>query len=61
MQAYCFKCRTKKEMNNAKAITMKNKKPATEGVCCACGTKMFVIAPKIRTQATNAGVSTETL
>ena len=43
MQAYCVKCKTKKEMKNAKAITMKNKKPATQGTCPTCGTKMFRI------------------
>jgi RNase P subunit RPR2 len=41
MQGYCMKCRTKKEMKNAKAITMKNGKPATRGVCSSCGTNMF--------------------
>ena len=43
MEAYCMKCKTKKEMKNAKAITMKNGKPATQGVCPVCGTKMFRI------------------
>ncbi len=43
MQAYCVKCRAKREMKDAKAITMKNGKPATQGVCPACGTKMFRI------------------
>ena len=43
MQAYCMKCRAKKEMKSAKAITMKNGKPATQGVCPVCGTKMFKI------------------
>ena len=43
MEAYCFKCKTKKEIKNAKAITMKNGKPATRGVCPSCGTKMFRI------------------
>jgi len=33
----------KKEMRDAKAITMKNGKPATQGVCPSCGTKMFRI------------------
>ncbi|GAG23287.1 unnamed protein product [marine sediment metagenome] len=28
MQAYCMKCRAKKEMKDAKAITMKNGRPA---------------------------------
>jgi len=48
MEAYCVKCRTKREMKDAKmkdakAITMKNGKPATQGVCPTCGTKMFRI------------------
>ena len=33
MQAYCVKCRAQKEMKDAKAITMKNGKPATQGIC----------------------------
>jgi len=28
-------------MKDAKSITMKNGKPATQGVCPVCGTKMF--------------------
>jgi len=43
MQAYCMKCRTKREMKDARAITMKNGKPATQGMCPVCGTKMFRI------------------
>ncbi len=43
MQAHCVKCRAKREMKDAKAITMKNGKPATQGVCPTCGTKMFRI------------------
>jgi hypothetical protein len=43
MQAYCMKCRKKREMKNPKAITMSNGTPATQGVCPVCGTKMFRI------------------
>jgi hypothetical protein len=43
MQGYCMKCRKKREMSNAKAVKMKNGKPATKGVCSKCGTKMFRI------------------
>ena len=43
MQAYCMKCRDKKEMKDPKAITMKNGRPATQGTCPSCGTKMFKI------------------
>jgi len=40
---YCVKCRTKREMNNPKSITMKNGRPATKGTCPTCETKMFRI------------------
>jgi len=43
MEAYCLKCRAKREMKDAKAVTMKNGRPATQGVCPTCGTKMFRI------------------
>jgi Zn finger protein HypA/HybF involved in hydrogenase expression len=43
MQGYCVKCRAKREIRNGRAITMKNGKPATQGVCPVCGTKMFRI------------------
>ena len=43
MEAYCVKCKAKREMKDAKAITMKNGRPATQGVCPTCGTKMFRI------------------
>jgi RNase P subunit RPR2 len=43
MEAYCVKCKTKKEMKDAKNITMKNGKPAMQGTCHTCGTKMFRI------------------
>jgi len=29
MEAYCMKCKAKKEMNNPTLVTMKNGKPAT--------------------------------
>ena len=47
MQAYCMKCRAKREMKDAKSITMKNGKPATQGVCPTCGTKMFRIGKSL--------------
>ncbi|MDD5338073.1 MAG: DUF5679 domain-containing protein [Dehalococcoidales bacterium] len=43
MQAYCMKCRKKVEMSNPKAVTLKNKRPATQGSCPSCGTKIFRI------------------
>ncbi|UCC90287.1 MAG: hypothetical protein JSW24_03910 [Dehalococcoidia bacterium] len=43
MQAYCFKCRRKVEIKNPERVTLKNRRPATRGVCPACGTKVFRI------------------
>lgn len=42
-EAYCVKCKQKREIENATQITMKNGRPATEGKCPVCGTKMFKI------------------
>ena len=41
--AYCMRCKTKREMKNPEKITMTNGKPATQGICPVCGTKMFRI------------------
>ncbi len=43
MQAYCMKCRKKVEMKNPRAVTLKNGRPATQGTCPSCGTKVFRI------------------
>ena len=42
-EAYCFKCRSKREIKNPQSTTLKNGRPATQGVCPVCGTKMFRI------------------
>jgi hypothetical protein len=43
MEAYCVKCKAKKQMVNPTQVTMKNGKPATQGTCPDCKTKMFKI------------------
>jgi predicted nucleic acid-binding Zn-ribbon protein len=43
MEAYCMKCKEKRAANDVKDVTMKNGKPAQEGVCPVCGTRMFRI------------------
>ncbi|MGH7922270.1 MAG: DUF5679 domain-containing protein [Candidatus Dormibacteraceae bacterium] len=43
MEGYCMKCKTKREIKGPEAITMKNGKPATQGTCPVCGTKIFKI------------------
>ena len=40
---YCVKCKAKKEVDNPEKVTMKNGRPATQGICSVCGTKMFKI------------------
>ena len=42
-EAYCFKCRAKREIKDPQPTTLKNGRPATQGVCPICGTKMFRI------------------
>ncbi|MDP2920940.1 MAG: DUF5679 domain-containing protein [Candidatus Omnitrophota bacterium] len=42
-QGYCVKCKAKKEMKDAKEVTMKNKRKAMKGKCPVCGTSMFCI------------------
>jgi hypothetical protein len=43
MEGYCVKCKAKRTMNDEKKVVMKNGKPATQGICSVCGTKMFKI------------------
>ena len=43
MEAYCVKCKGKKEMKDPKKVTMKNKRTAMKGKCPDCGTSMFRI------------------
>jgi len=43
IEAYCVKCRAKREIRNPTAVTLKNGRPAIRGTCPRCGTKMFRI------------------
>ena len=43
MEAYCVKCRTKREMQNVQQVTLKNGRPASQGQCAVCSTKIFRI------------------
>ncbi|MGQ9524335.1 MAG: DUF5679 domain-containing protein [Armatimonadota bacterium] len=40
MEAYCVKCKSKKVIANPVRVTMKNNKPAMQGTCPDCGTKL---------------------
>lgn len=41
MTGYCLKCRASREIQNPEAVTLKNGRPATQGVCPVCGAKMY--------------------
>jgi len=38
VKGYCVKCRTQREIKDAKKVTLKNGKPALKGKCPVCGT-----------------------
>ena len=43
MDGYWLKCREKKGMENPQEVVLNNGRPATNGDCSACGTKMYRI------------------
>ena len=43
MEAYCVKCKTKREMKDAKQVKMKNGRNAMKGKCPTCGTGLYRI------------------
>jgi len=45
-EAYCVKCKSKKEMQEGKEVTMKNGRRAMKGKCPDCGTSLFRIMGK---------------
>lgn len=48
MEAYCVKCKTKKEIQNPTVTLTKNRLPQTKGTCPTCGTKIFCFGmPKV--------------
>ena len=42
-EAYCVKCRAKREIRNPAQVMLKSGRPATSGTCPVCGTKVFRI------------------
>ncbi len=43
VEAYCVKCKAKREMADATDVTMKNGRKAKKGKCPDCGTGMYKI------------------
>lgn len=41
MEAYCFKCKTKREITHPEATFTSNGTPTTRGICPVCGTALF--------------------
>ncbi|HEX7975952.1 MAG TPA: DUF5679 domain-containing protein, partial [Anaerolineales bacterium] len=41
LEAYCFKCKTKREIKDAQAVFTNGGTPATRGICPVCGTTLF--------------------
>src|SRR3954462_3358466 len=67
LEAYCVKCKTKREIANPQAVYTARGTPGTKGTCPVCGTALFrmgvtdshanlpkpeiVAAPKVKTSA----------
>ena len=46
IKAYCMKCKAERVVSNVQVVKMKNGRPAANGQCPVCGTKMFKFLPK---------------
>jgi RNase P subunit RPR2 len=51
LQAYCVKCKEKRDIKDAAQTTMKNGKPAIAGTCATCGTKVFKMGATLESPA----------
>jgi len=45
IKAYCMKCKAERTVQNVQIVTTKNGRPAANGACPVCGTKMFKFLP----------------
>ena len=45
IKAYCMKCKAERVIQNVQIVTTKNGRPAANGTCPVCGTKMFKFLP----------------
>jgi hypothetical protein len=39
-EAYCFKCKARRQMKNPTRVWMKNREPRIHGYCSVCNTEM---------------------
>ncbi|MDA4129091.1 MAG: DUF5679 domain-containing protein [Thaumarchaeota archaeon] len=42
-EAYCVKCKAKRQVSGARSVTFKNGRHAVQGTCPVCTTKLFRI------------------
>ena len=59
IKAYCMKCKAERVVSNVAIVTMKNGRPAAQGVCPVCGTKMFKFLPASKKPAAEAPAASE--
>ncbi len=59
-EAYCVKCRAKREIKDAQEVTMKNGRPAMKGVCPVCGTAIFRIGSGSSSSASTPSTASST-
>jgi hypothetical protein len=45
IKAYCMKCKAERTIQNVQIVMTKNGRPAANGACPVCGTKMFKFLP----------------
>jgi hypothetical protein len=45
IKAYCMKCKAERTIQSVQIVMTKNGRPAANGVCPVCGTKMFKFLP----------------
>jgi Zn finger protein HypA/HybF involved in hydrogenase expression len=43
LEVYCMKCKEQREAKDVKQITLENGKPALEGTCPVCDSKLLQI------------------
>jgi len=45
IKAYCMKCKAERTIQSVQIVMTKNGRPAANGTCPVCGTKMFKFLP----------------
>ena len=51
MEAYCLRCRARREITEAEQVTLKNGRPATRGKCAECAGTVFRIGSMAKAEA----------